>query len=130
MRKRNRGKNISNNVINQVRNDFRYVNEVKQQMKEREMDRLLEAERIEEESRMLNKALIALQKEEEEKLKEKKDRQLKMREAFKKANAEAEQYRNLRNEEQRISDLRVGRFNYQHFYHCSNINLFFRYKNL
>lgn len=77
-------------------------------MKEREMERLLEAEKIEEESRMLNKALIARQKEEAKKLKEKKDRQLKMREEFRKANDEAEHYKNIRNEEQRIADLRVG----------------------
>lgn len=88
---------------------FRYVNEVKQQIQEREMDRLIEAELIEEESRMLNKALIALQKEEEEKLKEKKHLQLKMREEFRRANAEAEHYKNLRNEEQRVSDMRVGK---------------------
>lgn len=73
------------------------------------MDRLLEAERIEEESRMINKALIALQKEEEAKLKEKRNRQLQMREDFKKANEEAEHYRNLRNEEQRIADMRARR---------------------
>lgn len=83
------------------------MHEVTQQIREREMERLLEAERIEEESRMINKALIALQKEEAEKLKEKKDRQLKMREDFKKANEEAEHYRNIRNEEQRIADMRV-----------------------
>lgn len=76
-------------------------------MKEREMGRLLEAERIEEESKMLNKALIAIQREEAEKLQEKKNLQLKMREDFKKANDEAEHYANLRNEEQRIADMRV-----------------------
>lgn len=77
-------------------------------MKQNEIEELLEAERIEEESRMINKALIALQKEEEQKLKEKKELQLKMREEFRKANEEAEHYRNLKAEEQRIADLRVS----------------------
>lgn len=78
-----------------------------QQIKENELDRLLEAERIEEESRMLNKALIELQKEEEDRVKEKRETQDKMRDEFKKANMEAERYKNLKAEEQRIVDLRV-----------------------
>ncbi|KAH1007192.1 cilia- and flagella-associated protein 45 [Dendroctonus ponderosae] len=88
----------------------RYVKEVMQQIKENELDRLLEAERIEEESRMLNKALIELQKDEEARLKAKREMQEKMREEFKKANTEAERYRNLKSEEQRIADLRVQEF--------------------
>lgn len=78
-----------------------------QQIKENELDRLLEAERIEEESRMLNKALIELQKEEEDKVKAKREVQDKMRDEFKKANMEAERYKSLKAEEQRIVDLRV-----------------------
>lgn len=104
------------------------MNEVKQQIKEREIERLLEAERVEEESKMLNKALIALQKEEEEKLKEKKQRQLKMREEFRLANAESEHFKNLRNEEQRIADLRVRSIN--PFPTIIERVCAFRYKNL
>lgn len=81
-----------------------------QQIKENELDRLLEAERIEEESRMLNKALIELQKDEEARLKAKREMQERMREEFKNANTEAERYRNLKSEEQRIAELRVHFF--------------------
>ncbi|KAG5899148.1 hypothetical protein JTB14_027341 [Gonioctena quinquepunctata] len=88
----------------------RYITEVTQQIKENEIGQLLEAERIEEESRMLNKALIALQKEEEEKMKEKKEIQLKMREEFKKANNDADHYKKMRQEEQRIADMRIQEF--------------------
>ncbi|CAH1162923.1 unnamed protein product [Phaedon cochleariae] len=88
----------------------RYVTEVKQQIKENEITQLLEAEKTEEESRMLNKALIALQKEEEEKLRQKKETQLKMREEFRKANEEAERYKSMRQEEQRVAEMRVQEF--------------------
>ncbi|KAJ8936537.1 hypothetical protein NQ314_012277 [Rhamnusium bicolor] len=85
----------------------RYVSEVKQQIKENEMEQLMAAEKVEEESRMLNKALIELQKEEEQKDRAKKELQHKMRAEFKQANAEAQHYRNVKEEEQRIADLRV-----------------------
>ncbi|XP_074039768.1 cilia- and flagella-associated protein 45 [Leptinotarsa decemlineata] len=88
----------------------RYVVEVKQQIKENEIGQLLEAEKIEEESRMLNKALIALQKDEEEKMQKKKETQMKMREEFRRANDEAKHYKTLREEEQRISDMRIQEF--------------------
>ncbi|XP_030753396.1 cilia- and flagella-associated protein 45-like [Sitophilus oryzae] len=88
----------------------RYVKEVMQQMKENELERLLEAEKIEEESRMLNKALIELQKEDEKREEERKQLQIKMRDEFKKANEETQQYRRLKAEEQRIADLRVQEF--------------------
>lgn len=78
-----------------------------QQIKENELERLIEAEKIEEESRMLNKALIELQKEEDRKLKEKQRLQEQMREEFRKTNLEAEKYRLIKVEEQRIADLRV-----------------------
>lgn len=91
----------------------KYVREIKQQITEREMTRLLAAEKIEEESKMLNKALVALQKEEEEKLMKKRERQLKMQEEFRNANAEAEYYKSLKNQEQKILDLRIQEFTKQ-----------------
>ncbi|XP_060536757.1 cilia- and flagella-associated protein 45-like isoform X2 [Cylas formicarius] len=87
-----------------------YVVEVTRQMKENELERMLEAERIEEESRMLNKALIELQKDDEEKLRVKREEQLRTREELRRTNEEAEKYRNLKAEEQRIADLRVQEF--------------------
>lgn len=76
-------------------------------MKERELQRLLEAERKEEESKMINRALIALQQEEEEKRKKKQEGNLKTREELHKANAELEKYRLLQKEEEKIADMRV-----------------------
>lgn len=77
------------------------------------MERLLEAEKIEEESKMLNKALIQMQKEEEQKQLAKKELQTQMREAFKKANIESENFKLLKQEEQRIADMRVYIFRYE-----------------
>ncbi|XP_066142383.1 cilia- and flagella-associated protein 45-like [Euwallacea fornicatus] len=87
-----------------------FIKGILEQVKENELDRLLDGERIEEESRMLNKALIELQKQEMACLKEKREIQQKMREEFKKSNAEAERYKNIRAEEERIADLRVKEF--------------------
>lgn len=81
-----------------------------QQIKENELERLIEAEKIEEESRMLNKALIELQIEENLKKEEKQRLQEQMREEFRKTNLEAERYKLIKAEEQRIADLRVIRF--------------------
>ncbi|VEN62981.1 unnamed protein product [Callosobruchus maculatus] len=87
-----------------------YVSEVTRQIKENEIGRLLEAERIEEESKMLNRALIALQKEEEEKMKRRYEEQQKMREEFAKADAEAQHYKKLREEENKIAAMRIEEF--------------------
>ncbi|XP_018567077.1 cilia- and flagella-associated protein 45 [Anoplophora glabripennis] len=84
----------------------RYTVEIKQQIKENELNRLMEAEIIEEESKMLNKALIQMQKEEQQKELAKKELQAQMREEFKKANIDVENYKLLKQEEQRIADMR------------------------
>ncbi|KAL1513274.1 hypothetical protein ABEB36_002701 [Hypothenemus hampei] len=94
----------------QEMNKQKYVQEVKQQMKENELERLLEAEKIEAESRMINKALIEFQKDEDARLKQRREMQEKMRNEFKQANADAEKYKYLKEEEQRISDLRIQEF--------------------
>lgn len=72
------------------------------------MQRLLEAERKEEECRMINRALIAVQKEEEEKRRKKQEDDCKMREELHKANMELEQYKQLQKEEEKIADMRVS----------------------
>ncbi|KAJ8924075.1 hypothetical protein NQ315_006856 [Exocentrus adspersus] len=88
----------------------RYTKEIKQQMKENELLRLMEMEKIEEESKLLNKALIQMQKEEQQKQQAKKETQAKMREEFKKANVEVENYKLLKLEEQRIAEMRIQQF--------------------
>ncbi|XP_056633324.1 cilia- and flagella-associated protein 45-like [Diorhabda sublineata] len=88
----------------------RYVKEVQEQVQENEMNQLLEAEKIEEESRMINRALIAWQKEEELKAVEKKNVQSRLKKELDRANEEAEYYKALRGEEDRIADMRIMEF--------------------
>lgn len=88
----------------------RHVKEVSQQIYENEVQRLVEAERKEEESRNINKALIAMQREDAEKLKQKRLEQKQTRDELNQANAENEHYKLVQNEEQRIADLRVQEF--------------------
>lgn len=83
------------------------MNEVQNQIQENEIKRMLEAEKIEEESRQLQKANIALQREEAAKLAKKLEQKKQMREDLRKANEEMEQYKKVREEEERIADLRV-----------------------
>ncbi|CAG9830752.1 unnamed protein product [Diabrotica balteata] len=91
-------------------NKERYIHEVEEQVRENEMNQLIQAEKIEEESRMINKALIAWQKEEEKKMLEKHEIQLQIREDFRRANEQSEYYKALREEEDRISDMRISDF--------------------
>lgn len=88
----------------------RHVKEVMQQIKENEMLRLIEAERKEEESRNINRALIAMQRDEEAKLKKKREDQLKTQLELKKANDDLEHYKIVQKQEQRVADLRVQEF--------------------
>lgn len=83
------------------------MKEVTEQIKERELQRLLEAEKKEEESKMINKALIATQNEEEAKRKKKEEDNLKLREELHKANLELARYKMLQKEEERIAEMRV-----------------------
>ncbi|RZC35120.1 Trichoplein domain containing protein [Asbolus verrucosus] len=87
-----------------------YTTALSDQMRMNEIERMIEAEKIEEESRMINKAFLAIQKEEQEKLKEKKEMQQKIRDELKKANTELERYKLIQKEEQRIADLRIQKF--------------------
>ncbi|KAJ3648364.1 hypothetical protein Zmor_020174 [Zophobas morio] len=87
-----------------------YVQSLSDQMRMNEIERMIEAERIEEESRMINKAFLAIQQEEERKLKEKKEQQKQIRNEMKKANDDLERYKLVKQEEQRIADLRIQKF--------------------
>ncbi|EFA06544.2 cilia- and flagella-associated protein 45 isoform X1 [Tribolium castaneum] len=87
-----------------------YVTALSDQMRMNEIERMIEAEQKEEESRMINKAFLAIQQEEEQKLREKKELQQKIRNDLKKANDDLERYKLIQKEEQRIADLRIQKF--------------------
>lgn len=91
-------------------NNQRYVKEVAQQIRENEVLRLMEAERKEEESRNINRALIAMQRDDDEKIRQRKLEQKRTRDELNRANAEIEQYKIVQKEEQRIAELRVQEF--------------------
>ncbi|KAL3287330.1 hypothetical protein HHI36_001805 [Cryptolaemus montrouzieri] len=86
------------------------LEEIKQQIKDNEVEKLLEAEKVEEESRMLNRALIAMRKEEEQKIIENKKRQKNLRDELRQANLDLERYKLVQKEEQRIADARIQEF--------------------
>lgn len=77
-------------------------------MQENEIKRLIEAERIEEESKEINKANIALQREEAALMAKKAEERKQMREDLRRANEEMEYYKKVRAQEERIADLRVS----------------------
>ncbi|KAM3956640.1 cilia- and flagella-associated protein 45 [Aphomia sociella] len=83
---------------------------LKEQIKAHETAKIMEAERIEEESIRVNQANIAMQIDEAQKLKEKHGRQNKLKEILDQGNAELLYYKQLQNEEERIMDLRIANF--------------------
>ncbi|XP_060807280.1 cilia- and flagella-associated protein 45 [Amyelois transitella] len=83
---------------------------LKEQIKSHETTKIMEAERIEEESIRVNQANIAMQIDEAQKLKEKHGRQAKLKEILDQGNAELLYYKQLQNEEERIMDLRIANF--------------------
>ncbi|VVC93459.1 unnamed protein product [Leptidea sinapis] len=83
---------------------------LKEQIKAHETAKIMEAERIEEESIRVNQANIAMQIDEAQKLKEKHGRCAKLKEILDQGNAELLYYKQMQNEEDRIMDLRVAEF--------------------
>ncbi|XP_023952374.2 cilia- and flagella-associated protein 45-like [Bicyclus anynana] len=83
---------------------------LKEQIQAHETAKIMEAERIEEESIRVNQANIAMQVDEAQKLKEKQNRQAKLKEMLDQGNAELLYYKQLQNEEERIMDLRTSNF--------------------
>ncbi|KAJ0171284.1 hypothetical protein K1T71_012834 [Dendrolimus kikuchii] len=94
------------------RHDLRLQNlaALKEQIKAHETSKIMEAERIEEESIRVNQANIAMQIDEAQKLKEKHGRAAKLKEILDQGNAELLYYKQLQNEEERIMDLRIANF--------------------
>lgn len=87
-----------------------YTKSLSDQMRLNEIGRMIHAERIEEESKMLNKAYLVMQKEEEKKLEERLKQKQEIRDNLRKANAELERHKLLQKEEERITDLRIQKF--------------------
>lgn len=83
---------------------------LKEQIIAHETAKIMEAERIEEESIRVNQANIAMQIDEAQKLKEKQIRQHKLKEMLDQGNSELLYYKQLQNEEERIMDLRIANF--------------------
>ncbi|XP_041978376.1 cilia- and flagella-associated protein 45-like [Aricia agestis] len=83
---------------------------LKEQIKAHDTVKIMEAERIEEESIRVNQANIAMQIDEAQKLKEKQKRQAKLKEILDQGNAEILYYKQLQNEEDRIMDVRIKNF--------------------
>ena len=80
---------------------------MKEQIKENENERILELERKEEESRLINEVQMQIQLEEVEAHKQKLIEQARMRDETNAINHQIEKFRELELEEARISDMRV-----------------------
>ncbi|XP_057659717.1 cilia- and flagella-associated protein 45-like [Diorhabda carinulata] len=88
----------------------KYVKEIEKQVRENEMYRMLEAAKIEEESRMMNEAFEARRREEESKVMEKKNIQSRLKDEFERANESSRRYKSLREEQDRLSDMMIAEF--------------------
>ncbi|CAG4983199.1 unnamed protein product [Parnassius apollo] len=83
---------------------------LKEQIQAHDTAKIMEAERIEEESIRVNQANIAMRIDETQKLKEKQERQAKLKEMLVQGNAELLYYKQLQNEEERIMNRRIANF--------------------
>ncbi|CAG9861557.1 unnamed protein product [Phyllotreta striolata] len=91
----------------------RYIKEIQQQVREKEMLELFEAEKAEEECRLLNKVLVAQQKEEEQKAHDGAIYKRKLRDEFLKTTEEAEYFRTVREQEEKLREMRMNEFQRQ-----------------
>ncbi|XP_017780721.1 PREDICTED: cilia- and flagella-associated protein 45-like [Nicrophorus vespilloides] len=87
-----------------------FVTQIQQQIKEIEIQNLIEAEHKEEEARNINLALVAMQQEERDRQRQKMENRLKIRADMKQANDDMENYRALQREEERLADARLKEF--------------------
>ncbi|XP_063629326.1 cilia- and flagella-associated protein 45-like isoform X2 [Cydia splendana] len=83
---------------------------LKEQISSHEFAKVIETERIEEESIRVNQSNIAMQIDEAQKLKEKQTQQRMLKEMLDQGNAELLYFKQLQMEEERINDLRVANF--------------------
>lgn len=84
--------------------------ELKKQLKYREMLKELEAERIEEEAKVIAKAQIVVSQDIVEREKERKAKLLKVRADLQRSNELSEHFKKLQFEEQRIADLKIQEY--------------------
>ncbi|PSN55986.1 hypothetical protein C0J52_02150 [Blattella germanica] len=87
-----------------------YVRQVKEQIKENEIERILDLERKEEESRLINEVQMQVQLEELEACNKKLAQQAQMREELNAINKQIEKFHDLEIEEDRISEMRIQEF--------------------
>nr|CAD7402955.1 unnamed protein product [Timema poppensis] len=87
-----------------------YVHYIMEQIKEGEIQKIIEAERIEEECRMINEAQMAMQLDDLKNQKKRVEEQQKMREELRKVNEQLLYFQDLEREEERIADLRVQEY--------------------
>lgn len=97
------------------RDQLRRVNakhayEIKNQLREREMAKVMEAERIEEEAKAMAKAQIAITLDMIEKERDRKEQKLRVRTELQKSNELSEFFKGLVFEEQRIADMKAQEF--------------------
>ena len=81
---------------------------MKQQIKENTIQKLLEAEQIEEEGRRIRNAVVAMQREDLEKMKQKHEDKLKVQEELRKINDNLTRCKLIQQEEEKIADMRVS----------------------
>lgn len=91
------------------------------QLKEIEVNKLVEAEKREEECKIMNKLIASLHKQEEEEEQNRREKQIKMRDAYTKSFNENLHHKRVQEEELRISDMRVSHWwdNIELFIVCS-----------
>lgn len=102
-------------IEDERRDQLRRVNakhayEIKNQLREREMAKVMEAERIEEEAKAMAKAQIAITMDMLEKERDRKEQKLRVRTELQKSNELSEFFKGLVFEEQRIADMKAQEF--------------------
>ncbi|KAB0793441.1 hypothetical protein PPYR_13070 [Photinus pyralis] len=83
---------------------------ISQQISENQVQKLLEEERKEEECRNINKAMIRMQQDDAEKIRQTHLAQKKIREDLAESNAKIEHFKIVQKEEERIANLRIEEF--------------------
>ncbi|CAH0552056.1 unnamed protein product [Brassicogethes aeneus] len=97
-------------IEEEEKNKQKTLEGVRRQLKEIEINKIVAAEKLEEESRIMLKLRQALQKAQIEEEEEKRQVQLKMRKDYAKSFEEVQMYKKKREEEQRIADMRISEF--------------------
>lgn len=92
------------------KNILKYSEEIKHQLKEREMIRQKEIDRIEEESIMMRKALAAIEKDEAEKIRQRMDKLKKTRKELQESSKWVEIFKNKEFEKERIAELKIQEY--------------------